>query len=275
MCGAAAVAGVLSSGRARAQAVDENPPLPNVLLLVDNSGSMERMINGDLPEANTAANAPSVCVPGTASNPNRWGIALQTLTGNITPYYSCYSEPRSSTNTLLGQGSITYPTIDFVSEYSINGKAPYDANYVLPYHRPLTGPTNGSTWTIANSCELGPARLPGVPSGQGVGPNFAGSNNGYPTGSIGQYATDFPNDAIAQRLLGSEGSASSCTGWTTNQQTNGALDNARDYIRFGLMTFDQDPGPGVGVSGSSGAQVVSFSAGQPPNTFSPPFQPGK
>ncbi|MGH7272798.1 MAG: hypothetical protein ACREJ3_20400 [Polyangiaceae bacterium] len=42
------------SPSARAQQVDTNPPLPNVLLMLDNSGSMERMIDGTLPESTPA-----------------------------------------------------------------------------------------------------------------------------------------------------------------------------------------------------------------------------
>ena len=44
----------VASGPAAAQQVDTNPPLPNVLLMIDNSGSMERMIDGTLPEATPA-----------------------------------------------------------------------------------------------------------------------------------------------------------------------------------------------------------------------------
>ena len=231
---------------ARAQAIDENPPLPNVLVLLDNSGSMERMIDGSLVEANSAHLSPSsVCIPGAQASPNRWGIAMQALTGDITPYYSCLSEPRTTTP---AAGLAT----DFVSEYKINGIAPYDQSYFLPYHRPLSGPVLG--WTVANSCALSPARLPGATAGTGVGPTGAG----YAGGSLGQYATDYPADAIAQRFVGTVdvGAPPFANTCTFTQLADGALDAGRDFMRFGLMTFDSDTGNGIGVSGAAGSQTV-------------------
>ena len=93
---------MVAAGDARAQGqTDVNPPLPNVLLLVDNSGSMERMIDGTLPEA-TPENACDIsncivtggapptttCTVATRSSPlttfpapNRWNNVLQALTG--------------------------------------------------------------------------------------------------------------------------------------------------------------------------------------------------
>ena len=86
---------------ARAQQIDTNPPLPNVLLLVDNSGSMERMIDGTTPEANPA-NACN-CDPTTGvcnfntqpASPNRWGVLLQALTGTLQTGYNCAAMPRT------------------------------------------------------------------------------------------------------------------------------------------------------------------------------------
>src|ERR1700733_2773893 len=78
---------------ANAQIGAANVPLPNVLLLLDTSGSFENMIDGNTPET-TGENG--TCVPGTQSIPNRWGTAVQALTGNIQPYYSCASMDRSS-----------------------------------------------------------------------------------------------------------------------------------------------------------------------------------
>jgi len=59
---------------ARAQAGVSQRALPNVLLLVDTSGSMERMIDNTLPKdnVNPQSGLQNTCVPGTASNPNRW-----------------------------------------------------------------------------------------------------------------------------------------------------------------------------------------------------------
>ena len=70
---AAASAGVallVTASRARAQQIDTNPPLPNVLLLIDNSGSMERMIDGNTPE--TDGNACNYDMTGKAILHRRW-----------------------------------------------------------------------------------------------------------------------------------------------------------------------------------------------------------
>ena len=117
-----------TSGDARAQIAGTNQrPLPNVLLLVDSSGSMERMPDNSLPSASAA----STCSKGVASLPNRWGMLLQALTGNLQPYFSC--------------NEITRTTSSFKNEFRIGGTGalnqPYDADYFLPYHRPLTGNT--------------------------------------------------------------------------------------------------------------------------------------
>src|SRR5579864_3743671 len=115
----AACAPALVPAAARAQQIDTNPPLPNVLLLVDNSGSMERMINGTLPEssASTACNCDATSgacnLSAQPNSANRWGVLLQALTGTVQGGYNCASMPRTP-------GSV------FASEYQINGVAPYD-----------------------------------------------------------------------------------------------------------------------------------------------------
>jgi len=109
--------------------VDIDPPMPNVLLLVDSSGSMERMVDGSLPQ----------CNPGVATAPNKWTTLLTVLTGVINDQ-SCQVLSRGSSN--------------FKNEYSINGVEPYDEPYVLPYHRPLSKDANGKI------CALGPGLLP-------------------------------------------------------------------------------------------------------------------
>ena len=112
---------------ARAQAGVAQKPLPNGLLLVDTTGSMERMIDNTLPGFDLAGlpNPATACVPGTASPPNRWGILVQALTGNLQPY-SCGRMDRVS------GGALT-------NEYKINNILPYDKDYFLPHHRPLSG----------------------------------------------------------------------------------------------------------------------------------------
>jgi type IV pilus assembly protein PilY1 len=219
---------------ARAQQIDTNPPLPNVLLLVDNSGSMERMINGSVPESNasTACNCDAwtgLCnfsaQPTTA---NRWGVLVQALTGSVQGGYNCTAMPRTP-------GSI------FATEYQINGVAPYDTNYYLPYHRPVAN-AGGN-----RACVYAPGALPGAATPNGVG--FGGVGVG-PT----SLATDFPAGAIVQRTYGMLGPVP-CT---FQQLTDGALDAQRDVMRFGLMTFDQDPDPSTGVTGSNTVATPAF-----------------
>ncbi len=198
---------------ARAQSVDVNPPLPNALILLDTSGSMEKMIDGTDPESAGAA-----CSPGVQTAPNRWGAALQSLTGDIAPYYSCYAMPRTRNS-------------EFDLEYRINGNVPYDVDYFLPYHRPAAGNSAGT------ACLVAPGDLPGSPPGQGVG---------NPPKGAGGLATDFPTSAITTRLA--SGQVGSCN---FDQYANGVLDSARDMIRFGLMTYDQDPNEGVGINNTT------------------------
>jgi type IV pilus assembly protein PilY1 len=125
----AAVAGsVLGTARlAKAQA-DTALPLPNVLLLVDSSGSMEFQSSGDtMPD----------CDPTDpdASEKSRWTDLVEVLTGAI-PDFRCQALDRTTTA--------------FRTEYSLGGRVPYDYGYPKAYHRPMSGectwgPGNAST----------------------------------------------------------------------------------------------------------------------------------
>jgi len=112
--GAAALA--LLSGQGRAQS-DVDPPAPNVLLLVDTSGSMERTIAGTEP----------VCTPLTAppseADKSRWTILAEALTGPVQSF-SCVAQPRTSAA--------------FVQEYTLGTTDPYDKDYYIPFHRMLS-----------------------------------------------------------------------------------------------------------------------------------------
>lgn len=201
------------SSAASAQQIDVAPPLPNVMLLLDTSGSMEKNIDG----------SDSVCNPvGTASSPNRWGQAIQSLTGSVSPHYECVKMSRASGT-------------PFEDEYTINGNTPYDSGYYLPFSRP-------SALTSSNqACVVTPIGLPGASTPNGVGKTSPKA--------LGGAATDF-DGAIGSRVLGiSFGNVTgvTSTSCTFQQLTNGALDNARDLLRFGLMTFDPDVLPGIGV----------------------------
>ena len=174
---------------------DIDPPLPNVLLLIDSSGSMENMVDGQRPEAAGAA-----CTPGvdmTQDQKNRWAILVSALTGSM-DHFSCEAVNRSS-------GA-------FKTEYTFDGAEPYDADYYLPYHRPLS-----------NGCSARP-------------------------GAAGQAQTqwfDWPAGAIEYHPWNN--AAASCT-W--DAQTNGVLDTFETRARFGLMTFDSTAHEGTGASGS-------------------------
>ncbi|MBI4704624.1 MAG: hypothetical protein HY744_26265 [Deltaproteobacteria bacterium] len=121
----ASAAGLLVAAPAAAQK-DINPPLPNALLLVDNSGSMEYLPDGTLPK---------ICDPLTSpSDVNRWGVLVNVLTGTVNGA-SCYRMDRRAA--------------DFVAEFSYGGQGPYDYGYLLPYHR-----------MVSNGCVAGPGTAP-------------------------------------------------------------------------------------------------------------------
>lgn len=113
------------SGRAAAQSEAETPS-PNVLLLVDSSGSMEFKTDGSFP----------TCSPGDESvaQRSRWIELTEVLTGRF-QNYSCWAQDRSSPG--------------FKSEFSLDGVPPYDLGYVNPYHRALS-----------KNCLVGPGVLP-------------------------------------------------------------------------------------------------------------------
>ncbi len=218
-----------------------NPPLPNVFLLVDTSGSMESMINGS-DSANNAdpgcGGLPSACsvtgtTGGAATCANRWGTLLQSLTGEFSNGYRCWTDDRNGAT-----------TSSFALEYQINGNLPYDYGYYLPYHRPVAQDDSG------NNCAYGPYKLSDKGgSGSGVGGGAFGSNR-----QTVNEPDEFATDALALFAVGSlatpatKTSTANTTCTTYSQIANGAIDAGRDLVRFGLMTFDHDTNRGVGVS---------------------------
>ena len=100
---------------------DVTPPLPNVLLLVDTSGSMEYKTG--------TATFPT-CNPGSPASTNersRWIDVIETLTGTI-PSYSCQKVDRTQTAFAASTYGTTGPL----------GLTPYDYLYENPYHRPVS-----------------------------------------------------------------------------------------------------------------------------------------
>jgi type IV pilus assembly protein PilY1 len=137
--------------RANAQN-DINPAQPNVLLLVDTSGSMEWKSS----TAGCPNNQPCYpkCVPDQPNDginmlneKSRWTELVEVLTGSIDKY-SCYAEPRKG------------PA--FTNEFDLGTVHPADYAYPDPYHRPLS-----------NLCAPGPGVMPPI-----ANPYL------YPTGAI-------------------------------------------------------------------------------------------
>src|SRR5262245_3393276 len=173
----AAALAFAASSPARAD-LDVDPPLPNILLLIDTSGSMEYLLQLGKDGKPLLPGDPSVpgseCKPGTTTTQmNRWATLLSVLTGDITDF-SCKKTPRNSA---------------FQDEYTFLGVKPYDADYYLPFHRPLSG-----------GCTPGP----------GVAPTNYWD---WPAGAINYHEHSNPKNACS-------------TPWT--QSNNGILDTYRD-----------------------------------------------
>ncbi|RYE95084.1 MAG: hypothetical protein EOO75_00210 [Myxococcales bacterium] len=209
----AALTALLGARDAHAQS-DTEPPLPNVMLLIDTSGSMEFMMEPD------AAGKPRlpVCNPTGAGNTsvvneqNRWTTLATVLTGEF-PAFACAPQSRSD------------PA--FKTEFAINGVAPYDADYYLPYNRMVSRQTASGV----EDCV--------------AGPDAAKWLSGSP------YA--YPDDSIITHRLNSTTKCASIDGKQGRlyQTDDGLLDVFREKARFGLMTFDSLPDRRTGVSGTS------------------------
>jgi type IV pilus assembly protein PilY1 len=255
----AAVALVAVAGAARAQQIDTNPPLPNVMLLIDNSGSMERMINGSTPEAdgnacNCVDKGPDAAIscPGWSQSPlpaapqaNRWNTLQTTLTGSLQGGFNCVAMPRTAGSTL-------------VTEYQIDPASSnplYDLDYHLPFHRLVAMDTSGASPV---GCVVAPGGLPGAQLGHGVGPNGVA----FPPPQWG--ADSYPPGSIVARQYGFLRASKACTSPTLGtvpgfpQWADGALTTMRDLMRFGMMTFDQDPNPATGLTSSDTVGTSPF-----------------
>lgn len=109
---------------------DIAPPPPNVLLLVDTSGSMDyKTGSNDFPTCRYSGTN----VTAQPSQRSRWIDLVEVLTGSI-PTYDCQRLDRNST--------------DFKNEYVLGGNNPYDFLYPNPFHRP-----------VSDTCVAGPGTL--------------------------------------------------------------------------------------------------------------------
>jgi type IV pilus assembly protein PilY1 len=127
----AALGHVTASRTAGAQ-IDTNPPLQNVMLLVDTSGSMEYATDGSK-VACDQVDATLTTETKAASQKNRWTQLVEVLTGDVTNY-SCYTQDRSS--------------VAFRDEFRLGGIDSYDYTYHVPYHRILSGTGGTGLCTI-------------------------------------------------------------------------------------------------------------------------------
>jgi type IV pilus assembly protein PilY1 len=229
--------------------VDTNPPAPNVLLLIDNSGSMERMIDGTIPESNPANacncidngpnHAPTCTFPDVSNaaasspNPNRWNTLQQVMTGSLAAQaganagFNCVAMPRAANST-------------FSQEYQIAGNPPYDLNYYLNYHRMVAEDTTAGTGAAGVACVVGPGPLPGATSPNGVVPAGA-------TLSAGGSATDYSTSSLIDTQYGILTSPRSAA-CNFTQLPNGIISNTTAFMRYGLMMFDSDPDPHTGIT---------------------------
>ena len=129
--------GLVYSGQARAIDADVSPPMPNMMVLVDTSGSMEYKTSSDsfplckYDATGVIANGPD------KSEKSRWIDLVEVLSGTITNY-ECQRLDRSSAS--------------FKNEYKVSPSSlpnsPYDFLYANPYHRPLS-----------NGCAVGPGTV--------------------------------------------------------------------------------------------------------------------
>ncbi len=125
MGGAAAALGTLLLAGPAAAQLDTNPPLPDVILLVDTSGSMEQMPDGSMPVT---------CDPTNPnSDMNKWTTLVSVLTGTINNR-GCYKIDRNGAA--------------WRNEFAINNVDPYDYGYHLPHHR-----------IVSDKCVLGPGGI--------------------------------------------------------------------------------------------------------------------
>jgi len=133
------LATLLVPGSLSAQ-VDTNPPLPNVLLLVDTSGSMEYMAGASGPAGTSRLPMCTAGNPTGTNEQNRWTSLVSVLTGEM-QNFSCYPQTRS-----LGP---------FKDEYKLGSVEPYDKNYYLPFNRIISGDCtigpNTASWPPATT----------------------------------------------------------------------------------------------------------------------------
>jgi type IV pilus assembly protein PilY1 len=208
LAGAAILLATLGATNAAHAQMDVAPPLPNVLILLDSSGSMERKPDGTLPAITTTTASTDT------TQKSRWISALEVLGGGF-KNYSAIQVPRDTT--------------DFVNEYQLlNGATPvqpYDYGYYLPHFRPM-----------ANGCTPGPSVSKSWSYTYGVAPTFGATDFGWRSYVGGTT----PLSALSSSVC------ASATDPAQVQDTLGILTTFQSQARFGLMTFDSQPASNTG-----------------------------
>jgi type IV pilus assembly protein PilY1 len=225
------------------------PPTPNVLVVIDSSGSMARTSAGNLPNCSPGYDSTTLPLPaGDIVNMDRWGQVVQGLTGTVKPFYSCGSVSRSTTTDgnpapTATTGGIAIQSPNFINEYRIGTNNPPDYGYPLPYNRPLSGDMSlGST----NICGVSPNKLPGTNAGSpnGVGPALQGDTTHNPDWWDPDYIHDrqWPEiTGITSSVYGPVAGAECVFQQALDGQLDTGNGGSYGFVRFALMTSDKDP----------------------------------
>jgi type IV pilus assembly protein PilY1 len=280
---AALATGTVALRTAGADAGDTTPKLPNVLILLDNSASMEWMptcypndVNGNAYpsgapcDAIPRLDATHALSPGqvATSTVNRWGAAVQVLAGTFR-HFAMMDVSRSSA--------------DFLSEYSFSGSpsvSPYDSGFPLDHYRIMdcitgaascctVGPHAGGTWNWQLNTGADSLNAAGTVTGK-LYPSFF--NNGglgttaFTPDSIFGWRTATVAGTTATSLTAPGGGGSSACGASAmlgDTDGLGILDLYGTQARFALMTFDTQLDWNSGYSGMSPAAngTVNAAAG--------------
>jgi len=127
--GLVAFTALFAHARSSSAQADTNPQMPNVLLLVDTSGSMEyKSSSNTFPACRYDSNG-LVASPPTTSEKSRWTDLIEVLTGSIVNY-DCQT---------IDRGSAAFKNEYKVSGSNLGANSPYDFLYSNPYHRPMSG----------------------------------------------------------------------------------------------------------------------------------------
>lgn len=226
--------GVLSPLVVHAQAVDVEPPMPNVLILLDTSGSMTRKMGDVDVDLDEETDFPS-CSVGTPADQkaeidqSRWFAVVQALTGDVSDAdIGCRALPRDGT-VPSGPGDCdgcSASSKSFRDLYGVGtGDAEiYDDGYYIPFYQLMSG-----------GCMLLPKK--------------AGYNKKWH-----EFNELVTNDKYIEEKDAQDNDCS------FNQLSNGVIDAYKGQVRFGLMTFDSLTDERVELEGGDNTKVDDVNA---------------